>query len=56
MFVCDDCMDKKYTNYKGKHRSYGPCEICNYLAPCVDTPSFMLVKKTQPKENNNANS
>lgn len=37
MFICKKCLKCKHEHLSG---SYGPCEVCEDVADCVDCPSW----------------
>lgn len=50
MFICDECLERRFTNEPHIHKSVGPCEVCKQTAPCNDIPSRYLFIKNDQKE------
>lgn len=48
MFVCDDCLSRKFMNNPSGFTSGGNCELCGYLMNCSDIPSKFLIDR--PKD------
>ena len=47
MFICDDCLEKRFTNGQSMSRSIGKCEICEETKRCNDIPSKFLKSKKE---------
>lgn len=47
MFICDDCLTKKFRNEPRLFKSRGPCELCEQYRLCSDIQSGQLLRKPQ---------
>jgi len=45
MFICDECLEKSFTNRPTLFKSQGKCEMCEKPKVCNDIPSKFLVPK-----------
>lgn len=45
MFICDDCLTKKFQNKPRYGKSAGPCELCEQYRLCSDIQSGLLIKR-----------
>jgi len=50
MFICNECLEKKFKNGESIMRSYGKCEICKKQESCNDIPSKYLIEKNNKKK------
>lgn len=50
MFVCDECLEKNYTNSPSFFRSFGNCEDCGHARDCNDIRCGNLVAKSGAKK------
>ena len=50
MFICDSCLNEKYTNGPTHFKSRGKCEMCDKSSICSDIPTKFLSRKKSFKE------
>jgi hypothetical protein len=50
MFICNQCLKKKFTNNESMFKSRGSCEICNKVDVCNEIKSSYLVPRNLKKE------
>lgn len=42
MFICRTCEEVKTEYARGAARSFGPCELCNQTADCLDARDYKV--------------
>lgn len=47
MFICNNCLEEKYTNSESFLKSTGKCELCDNIEDCSDIPSYRLERKEE---------
>ena len=50
MFVCNECLQKRFTNGESMFKSRGRCEICEESKVCNEIQSSRLVVRRQEGE------